>query len=1092
MKRILLSVTALLIGIPMLLSAQTRGTLQGTVTDKATGEGVPGATVIVVGTSRGAAADIDGRYKVAGIVAGTYSVQFSSGGYTTVVTENVSITPGKATFINVQLEDSTAEGDVIVVTADRTPVDPNKTGTETTLGRDELMKSATSLTGETARVASVSSNGGIRGSRSTETAVLRDGVDVGDPISGAGLGSLPDVSVFAVEQITVSASGFEAEYGDVLSGVFNTITRNGRNDRFEATLGYNTNLPFLYGSSDPGTVKRVGGSDVDTTLPGYQLGTTGTSTYEFGVGGYIPGLKTNDLNALTFYLSGRLTEGKQTGGYKIFDMSQEYADARRGVAEELWGYALDPVNLSEREQQSLNRNVNLKLRYALSSVANIELGGEIGAASSEQNGWSNSYMLDNPVTSRMENGAVVFDTNTSLLERDIQSTDVNTIVNRISGKYFQGIGDGSSFFELQGGYVVNATQVGKKDESKEYGILDVYDIPDITDEFDLARYEYGVTDLSAEPNRAIDIYENPRNLEGEFVRNPLTGLFEGPEAPGASRNPYGQSFRFGSAWQFPTHGNSRSLEQRESTTLSFKGAYETNFDLDGFASDTVSVNLRAGADFSQYSIRRHNNSTAWDQNPFNDVYGYDSPYITSDNLKPLLEFISEPFTPFKGSVWAQSRFIYNTIVFSPGLRFDFFNPNTQKAPASRQTIEDIVASLDTLGQASMKFQISPRIGISYPISKTANFRVNFAMMFKMPDLSTLYDNAYGDAQRGNQLFGNPDIEPQKVIVYDLGYEARIIENLFVDVSAFYRDIFNQTGVSFVPAVPSPYIINTVQEYGNVRGVEISIQRLRDRRRSDNFYGSLSYTLQRAVGTASSPSANYGTLIGTPDPYTGENRTNPLTEFPLSYDRTHKFVSTVGVEWLDGEGPKLGGIPLLEHTDIKMTLLWNSGTPYTRVNTRGEQIGEFNSNRFPSTFGTQMRVARIIPLSDLLGEFAGNTRLEIYSVINNVFDWTSANSFYTTTGNADNNGTTLDRSIGEFSATNFYAEVNPTRPETFSSFQMDDFGRRYYNPYVDLNLDGVVTQAEKYAGYQRLVATLQSRRANYDTPRTVSIGARLYF
>ncbi len=1088
MKRILLTITALIICVPMLASAQTRGVLQGTVTDEATGEGIPGATIVIDGTSRGAAANVDGEYKVAGVVAGEYTVVISSIGYGTIRTSNVTISPNKTTFLNVKLTEESGEGTVVEVVADRTPIDANKSGSESTISREQLLNSTTnSVTAETARSSQVGSNGGIRGSRASEAAVLRDGVDVSDPISGGGLGSLPDVSVLAVEQIIVSASGFEAEYGDVLSGVFNTITRTGQNNRFEATFAYRTNAPFLYGSSSPITVKRVGDSDTDTTLPGYQLGTSGSSTYEFGVGGYLPGLtNATGKNALTFYLSGRYTGGNKTGGYKIFDMSEEFADARRDVAEDLWGYSLEPTNLSERDQQSMDRNVNLKMRYDLTAISNIEVGGEIGAASSENNPWSNFYMRDNPVFSRMEGNTVVYDTNTSLLERDMQSIDVNTIVNRLSARYFQGIGDGSSFFELQGAYIKNATQVGKKDESKEYGLFDVYDIPDITDEYDLARFEDGQAELSREPNRAIDIYETPRNLDGEFVRNPLTGLFEGPQATSASGDPYGAAFNF------PSHGNSRSLEQRESQTISFKGAYETNFDLAGFSGDTtgISVNMRAGADFAQYNIRRHSNSTPWDQNPFNDVYGYESPYITSSELQPLRDFVAEPFTPFKGSVWAQSRFIYNTIVFSPGLRFDFFNPNTQKAPASRQTIDDIVGSLDTLGQASMKFQISPRVGISYPISPTANFRVNFAMMFKMPDLNILYDNAYGDAQRGNQLFGNPDIEPQKVIVYDLGYEARIVENLFIDVSAFYRDIFNQSGVTFVPAVPSPYIINTVQEYGNVRGVEITLQRQRSR--DDNFYGSIAYTLQRAVGTASSPSSNYGTLIGTPDPYTGENRTNPLSEFPLSYDRTHKFVSTVGVNWRDGEGPSLGGIPLLEHTDVSMTLLWNSGTPYTRVNTRGEQIGQFNSNRFPSTFDTELRIGRFIPLNDLLGDFAGSTRLELYAIVRNVFDWTSANSYYTTTGNPDNNGTSLDRGVGEFSATEYYAEVDPSRPETFSSFQVDEFGRRYYNPYADLNLDGVVTQTEKYAGYQRLVATIQSFRGNYDTPRTVTIGARLYF
>ena len=1093
MKRILLTLAALMITAPMVLSAQTRGTLRGQVMDS-DGQGIPGATVIVDGTSRGDAADVDGNYTIGGLDARTYTITAKSVGFEPQSIEGVVVSPNSTTVLNFTLSTTGDEGgDTLVVYGDRkNPVDANRPGTEQVITGEELLNSSVqSLTGNINRVASVSAGGGIRGARNTEGKNLRDGIDVGDPISGTALGGAPDVSILAVEQVVVQASGFEAEFGDVLSGVINTITRSGRNNRFEAVFAYSTGLPFLYGSSSPITVKKVQ-SDVDTVLPGYKLGGSGTATYEFGVGGYVPGLKNSTgNNALTFFLTGIYTGSDKTGGYEVYDMSQEFADARRDIADELWGYHLEPTNLADRDEQYMSRNLNLKMRYDLTGMSNIEFGGEIGLLSRENHGWSDYYMLDNPVFTTVENGNVEYDTLTSVLEREAQSVDQNTIVNRLSGKYFQGLGDGTSFFEVTAGYVSTTTELGKKDETRDYGIFEVYDIPDIADAYDLGTFNADDPTFVESPNRAIDIYEIPRNREDKFVRNPLTGLFEGGQAPGASRNPYGQSFLFGNAWQFPAHGNSRTMEIRDSRTFSFKGAYETNFKLGSNPDDPIFANARAGAEFTQYTIRRHNNSLPWNNLPFFDVYGYENIYLEGGDsaTEALLEFTSEPFNPYKGAVWAQTRFSYNTIVFSPGLRFDFFNPNTLNAPASRQTREEVAAGLDTAGQASMKFQVSPRIGISYPVSPDANFRVNFAMMFKMPEFSTLFDNAYGEAQRGNQLFGNPDMEPQKVIVYDLGYEARIADFLFVDISAFYRDIFNQTGVTFIPAVPSPYILNTVQEYGNVRGLEVTLQR---RRSADNFYGSLSYTLQRAVGTASSPSANYRTLIGSPDPYTGESRPTSLTEFPLSYDRTHKFNTTLGVFWSDDDGPTLGGIHLLENTDIAMTFLWNSGAPYTQLDAQERQVGEYNANRFPSQFDTELRIARTIPLGDLLGDFAGRTRIEIYGIVRNIFNWTSPIGFYTTTGSPDNNGTTLNRPIGEFSAFDYYAEEDPNRPETFSSFQVDPFGVRYYNPYVDANLDGVVTQSEKYAGYQRLVSTIQSFRGNYDQPRSVTVGARLYF
>ena len=50
----------------------------------------------------------------------------------------------------------------------------------------------------------------------------------------------------------------------------------------------------------------------------------------------------------------------------------------------------------------------------------------------------------------------------------------------------------------------------------------------------------------------------------------------------------------------------------------------------------------------------------------------------------------------------------------------------------------------------------------------------------------------------------------------------------------------------------------------------------------------------------------------------------------------------------------------------------------------------------------------------------------------------------------------------------------------------------YNPYADLNLDGVVTQNEKYEGYKKFIATIQTQRGTYKFPRTVNLGIRLNF
>jgi TonB dependent receptor/Carboxypeptidase regulatory-like domain/TonB-dependent Receptor Plug Domain len=1082
MKRKLLCLAAFAFLAPASLLAQTTGNLAGKVTNDE-GKPVSGATIRIIGTTQGAISKAGGDFIVAGIRAGEYDVEVTSVGYQKF-SGKVRISVGQTTTLNAIIATTAIRQKEIKVTAGA--IRPERNGTIRNTSAADLENSArTNIQGAVALTSGVTTGGvngfSIRGGRATETSIRVDGIEVSDPFTG-GFGSTsaglyPTVSTLAVQEVQVISSGFPAEYGDILSGVVNTVTRTGRNDRYEGTFRFRTGVPALYGSSDPITVKKVG-TDIDTTLPGTKLLGSGSKLYEFGVGGPIPG-----VSEVTFYLTGKYNHIPYNGsGYEVYDISQEFADRRAKVAQEVWGYSLSPTNLGQLpHNEAMIRHVNGKFKVDVADGIFVELGGEIGLTSSESAGsnWSALYMLDHPTF--VNGGDTVV--NTSLLERDMQQVNQNTIINRMNLRYFQSL-DAASYYEVMLSYVGHRNEIGKKDETKEYGIFDTYDI-------------YGPEDNDG--NVAIDRYYSPEqdvalnslypDKIASFARNPVTGLYEGGEVGGASRNPYGMIDNA----NFPVHGNERSLEIRESTVFNGKGNYETNFDL-----GEVKTQVRAGFEFKTSSLRRHENNLPWETNPFFDVYGYDANYFDSDTTGTLRDFFTKPYKPIEGGLYVSTRFDYKSILFQPGVRFDFIDPNTKIPPAARGTIGDVVKGLQNAEDASLKFQVSPRIGVSYPITETSQFRVNFGVMFKMPDFDNLYDNAFGDAQRGNQLFGNPNIEPQKALIYEMGYEAQIAENYYLDISAYYRDIYNQTGVTYVPAIPSPYIVYSVTEYGNVRGLEFSGRG----RLTDNISAELNYTLQNAVGTASEPGANYSTIIGGVDPYTGEQQKAPLTEYPLNYDQTHTINATLNFVWGDGQGPTIGGLKLLENTTASITGTFASGLPYTRETEKGQPTTEFNSQRLPSTFNTEAHLERGFKLRDIFGESVGNLEISFYADIFNLLNSTgpigvrlsrvSGGSRYSITGSPDNDGSALNRQVGDFISTEHYKDIDPLRPETWDAQQYDRFGTRFYNPYVDSNLDGVVTQQERYEGYQRFVTTIQTLHGNYQAPRTVSVGFKLKF
>ncbi len=114
-RKIGVSVLALLFVIAS-ADSQTGSTIQGTVTDKQTGEALPGANVLLAGTSLGASSDVHGKYVVRDVPAGTYSVRATYVGYTPVVKPLV-VQGSSPITLDFALDAVAIEGQPVVVTA---------------------------------------------------------------------------------------------------------------------------------------------------------------------------------------------------------------------------------------------------------------------------------------------------------------------------------------------------------------------------------------------------------------------------------------------------------------------------------------------------------------------------------------------------------------------------------------------------------------------------------------------------------------------------------------------------------------------------------------------------------------------------------------------------------------------------------------------------------------------------------------------------------------------------------------------------------------------------------------------------------------
>jgi outer membrane receptor for ferrienterochelin and colicin len=205
--------------------AGTTGILEGTVRDSRTGERIPGVSVSLTALRLGAATDNSGAFSIQNIRVGTYEVRFAHVGYRQTTLRNVIINPDLRTRITVGLEPVDVQLDEVVVTQEKPLIQTDVTATAFTTHEQQLQVMPVSQPLEVLQYKpGVTIEGSIRGGKPTEVAYLVDGLPVKDLLHGDVMSNLPLGSVVG---LTVYTGGFDAEYGNALSGVVNLVTRQG-------------------------------------------------------------------------------------------------------------------------------------------------------------------------------------------------------------------------------------------------------------------------------------------------------------------------------------------------------------------------------------------------------------------------------------------------------------------------------------------------------------------------------------------------------------------------------------------------------------------------------------------------------------------------------------------------------------------------------------------------------------------------------------------------------------------------------------------------------------------------------------------------
>ena len=254
---------------PLVLSAQvqaTNGSIQGSVTD-AGGGLIPGAAVEAdetdTGTVHNAVTDGSGQFSFPSLPPGGYVVKISKPGFATVLQKNLSLTVGSTISLKPALKVATNNETVVVNSApliDLLNVSSTTTLNEATIATTPVLgRKFEDLLTLTPGVSIVQGPDGdeinINGQRGIFNNISLDGGDYNNGFFGeqsGGQRAAVDITLEAVKEFQVVASGANAEFGRTGGGVINVITKSGTNKLHGSAFEYQR-LEALTGDTSDGT-----------------------------------------------------------------------------------------------------------------------------------------------------------------------------------------------------------------------------------------------------------------------------------------------------------------------------------------------------------------------------------------------------------------------------------------------------------------------------------------------------------------------------------------------------------------------------------------------------------------------------------------------------------------------------------------------------------------------------------------------------------------------------------------------------------------------------------------------------------------------
>lgn len=982
--KIIVPILAFIFLFMSILWAGTTGKIAGRVLDQSTGEGLAGANVVIIGTTMGASTDQDGFYFIINVRPGAYSVRASYIGYETVTQSQVEVSVDLTTDLNYFLTPTTIIGTEVTVVAERPIIDEDVTGTALNLGADYIGRAPIiDLTDAVRQQTGVYHTG--------ETTYLRGGLssEMDYRIDGASLNSglLSDnyqrLNITAVQEVSILMGGYNAEYGQAMSGVVNVITK-------EAAPAERSLHGALEYRMRPASQYHWGRNMYDESLWKYtnfdlahwqeqvEAQPTVFSTYFERF--YGPGTETDDpqWDGDKVPTAQQLLDTYQEQITPHSDLGEYTERAEHDIEGSIWGSPMKNLSflISGAYKGGVNiwpqstpynpeYNIQAKINYYLANDKKLSLNllrGWYKSSTYTESNWNNfessqearwqpnadvrspydnkayapwgGYWLKGPEEKTVNMAALKWQHTLSpatfyTVQLSYLLDDMSELQDYDRWKTSEStVGWGDSWFDLGGNFRLESRQI----QVNNYSTSKVY---------------AAKGDLTSQVHRSH-----------QFKTGAEFKLFD------VDYQHYYMEFPAGDSWHLDNvfAGKPVDLAAYIQDKMEFEGLI-------------VNIGLRLDA----FNARHSYPESIYDPLAFQTWSGGDG--AIPSNTAPIWQSYMDP----------KDWFGYATVgQIDPGEEPIDYKSFFAGKEQDKNTVE-----------SEWKFALAPRIGLSFPIAATSKLRFSYGHFYQRPSWAKLmgfptswYDSAPLASVRMDQWqgwYGNPSLTYEKTIQYELGFTQNLFNILRLDLVGYYKDAsrltrfshlgtYNQSGGGFsstgwgsgnvetsswsrnVANDGHDNIFYTNNAFKDIRGVEATVEKLFNGRWSANLV------------------LNYGLSTGGVTGYWQYREDSSSVHQPHSFSETKatwisSAVIKANINYVTPSG--LGPIGLLGDVSIGLYHEYFSGAQYTYYPDDFTGLRVPNNKRWYPHNRTDLKVVKRLPLGNITPVLG----LEVFNLLN---------------------------------------------------------------------------------------------------------------